>query len=154
MYDSLYGLATRSTHPRVNPTYYQNRDIDLPTTTDISYSQRSSSCIQRLGRPQLPAMIVQLYSTTRLTPASSNDRPAAHIYDSTIPATDIIHLTEDKYYSHELYTRACKLDNKLSSLLYLLPRICFLLCLWLSLFARFNLNHLRGRRAYRLRNTS
>ena len=77
MYNSLYELATRSTPPPVNPTYCQNRDIDLPTTTDLSFLQRSSSCIQRLDRPQLPAMIVQLHSTTQLISASCNDRPAA-----------------------------------------------------------------------------
>ena len=59
-----------------------------------------------------------------------------------------------KYYYHELYTRAYKHDNKLSSLLYLLPRLCFLRCLWLSLLARFNLNHLRSRRTFRRRNKS
>ena len=37
-------------------------------------------------------------------------------------------------------------------MLYLLPRLCFPHYLWLSLLARFNLNHLRGRRAYRLCN--
>ena len=76
MYDSLYGLATRSTHP-VNPRYCQNRDIDLPITTDLSYPQRSSSCIQRLDRPQLPPTIVQLHLTTRPASATRNDRPAA-----------------------------------------------------------------------------
>ena len=63
--------------PPVNPTYCQNRDIDLPTTTDLSYQQRSSSCIQQLNRPQLPAMIIQLYPTTRPISASRYDRPAA-----------------------------------------------------------------------------
>ena len=81
MYDSLYGLATRSTPP-VNPTYCQNQDIDLPNTTDLSFLQRSSSCIQRLDRPQLPATIVQLHSTTQPTSATCNDRPAA-FNDST-----------------------------------------------------------------------
>ena len=62
----------------VNP----NRDIDLPTTTDLTYPQRSSSCILQLDRPQLPTTIVQLHSTTRLTSATRNNRPAAFI-DST-----------------------------------------------------------------------
>ena len=39
--------------------------------------QRSSNCIQ-LDRPPLPAMIVQLYSTTRPTPATRNDRTSSH----------------------------------------------------------------------------
>ena len=70
------------THP-VNPTYCQNRDIVLPTTADLSYPQRSSSRIQQLDRPQLPATIVQLHSTTRPISASCNDHPAA-FYDSTV----------------------------------------------------------------------
>ena len=79
-------LAVRASNQidthQVNPTYCQNREIDLPTTTDLSYPQRSSCCIQRHDRPQLPATIVQLHSTTRSTSASRNDRPAA-FYDST-----------------------------------------------------------------------
>ena len=66
----------------VNPTNCQNRDIDLPNTTDLSYPQRSSSCIQRLDRPQLPATIIQLHPTTRPTSATRNDRPAV-FNDST-----------------------------------------------------------------------
>ena len=77
----LARLAVRASNlmdrPPVNPTYCQNWDIDLPTTTDLSYLQRSPSCIHRLDRPQLPATIVQLHSTTRLTSATRNDRPAA-----------------------------------------------------------------------------
>ena len=69
-------LAVRANNhidtPSVNPTHCQNRDIDLPASTntrndrpaafydstDISYPQRSSSCILRLDRHQLPATIV------------------------------------------------------------------------------------------------
>ena len=58
MYDSLYGLATMIDPPPFNPTYCQN------------------------DRPQLPAMIIQLHSTTRPTPASRNNRPAVS-YDTT-----------------------------------------------------------------------
>ena len=52
--------------PPVNPTYYQNRDIYLPfnDSIDLSFPLRSSSCIQRLDRSQLPATIVQLHPTT------------------------------------------------------------------------------------------
>ena len=81
--------------------------------TDLSCPQRSSSCIQRLDRPQLPATIVQLHSTTRPisayphqtsscisttrpTPANRIEHPAAHVYDPTIPAIDITHLAEDQ----------------------------------------------------------
>ena len=51
-------------------------------STDLSCSQRSSSCILRLDRPQFPATIVQLHSMTRPTSAARNDHPVA-FYDST-----------------------------------------------------------------------
>ena len=111
--------------------------VQLHTSTiwpDISYWQQSSSCT----------------STTRLTSATCNDRPAAHIYDSTIPAIDITHLAEDTNTTTTNFT--CKHDNNLLSLLYLLPHLCFLHCLWLSLLTCFNLKYLRGWRAYRLCN--
>ena len=93
--------------PPVNPTYCQNWDIDLTTTTDFSYLQRSPSCIQRLHRCQLPAMIVQLHSnnSTNLScPQRSSscdlrlDRPQlpatfVQLHSSTQPtATHIKHL--------------------------------------------------------------
>ena len=52
----------------------------------------------------------------------------------------------------ELYMRTCKYDNKLSSSLYLLPHLCFLHCLLAVITRTLNLNHLRGRQPYRLRN--
>ena len=98
MYDSLYGLATRSTPPRLTQrtvktetSIYQPRPTpatrnDLPATfnnsTNLSFLQRSPSCILRLDRPQLPVTIIQLHPTTRPTTASRNNRPAA-FYDST-----------------------------------------------------------------------
>ena len=98
MYDSLYGLATSSTHLRLTQrtvktrtSIYQTRPTSAPRndrpaasydSTDLSFPQRSTSCIQRLDRPQLPATIIQLRSTTRPTSASRNDHPAA-FYDST-----------------------------------------------------------------------
>ena len=111
-------------------------------------------------------MTIQLYSTTWPTSASCNYHPAVS-YDSTDTSylqwsSSCAHLRFDhtsyqhhpsssrhKYYYHKLYICACKHDNKL---LYLLPCLCFLHCLWLSLLARFNLNHLWGRHAYWLRN--
>ena len=109
-------LAVRASNdidtPPVNPTHCQNRDIDLPTatntsylqrsssctfttqpisatrndcpaafnnSTDLSFPQRSSSCIQQLDRHQLPATIILLHLTTRLTSATSNDRLAASL---------------------------------------------------------------------------
>ena len=54
-----------------------DRPAAFNDSTDLSFPQRSSSCILRLDRPQLPATIVQLRKY------------------STIPATDITHLAED-----------------------------------------------------------
>ena len=71
--------------PRLIQRTVKNRDVDLPTSTNISYLQRSPSCTHlRLDQHQLPATIAQLHtSTTRPTSATCNDRPTAHIYDST-----------------------------------------------------------------------
>ena len=98
MYDSLYGLATRSTPPRLTQrtvktgtSIYQPRPTsasrnDRPAafddSTDLSYPQRLSSYILRLDRPQLPATIILLHPTTRPTSASRYHRPAA-FNDST-----------------------------------------------------------------------
>ena len=77
-------------------------------STDRSFPLRSSSYIHRLDRSQLPAMIVQLHSTTRPifayshqtsscisttrpTPATLVERLAAHNFNSTIPAFDMTH---------------------------------------------------------------
>ena len=80
-------LAVRASiniDPPVNPTHCQNRDIDLPTSSNINYPQRTSRCTNlRLDRHQLPATFVQMHqSTTRPTSATRNIRPAAPIYDS------------------------------------------------------------------------
>ena len=76
-------LAVRASNhidtPRLIQRTVKNWDIDLPTSTNISYPQWTSSCT----------------STTRPTSATRNNRPAAPIYDSTIPATDTNHLVED-----------------------------------------------------------
>ena len=187
MYDSLYGLATRSTHPRLTQrtvktgtSIYQTRPTstsrnDHPTesydSTDLSYPQRSSSCIQRLDRPQLLTTIVQLHSTTRPTSAYSHqisscisttrptsatliEHPAEHIYDSTIPAIDITHLAEDPNTTATDFTHT-----------FVIPTInghfcciCYLTFVPFIVFGchyshALNLNRLRGRHAYRLRNS-
>ena len=98
MYESLYRLATRSTHHRLTQctvktetSIYQPRPTsatcnDRPAafndSTNLSFPQQSSRCIQRLNRPQLPATMIQLHPATRPTSASCNDRPAA-FNDST-----------------------------------------------------------------------
>ena len=185
MYDSQYGLATRSTYP-VSPTYCQNPEIDLPNTTDLSFLQRLSSSIQQLDRPQFPATIVQLHSmtwptsasrydrpaafydstnsyphqtsscisTTRPTPATLVEHPAAHIYDSTIPAIDITHLAEDPNTTATDFTHAL-VNTTINCYLYYIYYLAFVSFI---VFGRhylhaLNLKHLRGRRAYRLRNT-
>ena len=161
MYDSLYGLATRSTPP-VNPMYCQNRDIDSPTTTDPSFPQRSSSCIQRLDRPQIPAMIVQLHSTTQPTPVPrikhltvSPRLDLRQLPSSTIPAIYITHLAEDPNTTATDFTHTFVNTTINCHLCYICHiAFCFLHCLWLSLLARLNLKHLRGRHAYRLRNNT
>ena len=169
MYDSLYGLATRSTHPRLTQrtvktgtSIYQPRPTSTPRndhpaasydSTDLSFPLRSSSCILRFNRP-LPASNIELYlhdsiyasyphRTSSCTHLRLDHTSYGHHPSSWRP----------KYNRHGLYTHVCKSDNKLSLLLYLLPRLCFLHCLWLSLLARFNLKHLQGWRAYRLRNS-
>ena len=165
MYDSLYRLATRSTYPRLTQrtvktgtSIYQPRPTsatrnDRPAvfndSTDLSYLQRSSSCFLWLDRPQLPATIVQLHSTTQPTAtcikhlavsprldlrqlAASNIQLRASTTRPYQLSTSPI-LLKTKYNRHGLYTHVCKSDIKLSLLLYLLPRFCFLHCLWLSI---------------------
>ena len=85
-------LAVRASNyfdsPPVNPAYCQNRDVDLPISTDLSFPQRSSSCIQtdlnfpqrssscilRLDWPQLPATLIQRH--LRLDHTSYQHRPS------------------------------------------------------------------------------
>ena len=78
-YDSLYGLATRSMHPRLTqrtvktgisiyqprptPVSHNDRPAAFYDTTDLSFPLRSSSCIQRLNR-QLPASNTYLHDST------------------------------------------------------------------------------------------
>ena len=102
--------------PVVNPKYCQNRDVDSPISTDLSFPQWSFSCILWLDWSQLPATIIQLH--LRLKHTSYWHRPS-----SWRPNT----ITTN-------FTHVCNFD-KLSSLLYLLPCLCFLHCLWLSLLA-------------------
>ena len=102
------------------------------------YLQWSSSCTHlQLDQHQLPTTIIQRHtSTTWPTSATRNNQLAGSLrFDHTSyrhhPSS-----WRHKYYYNELYTRTCKHDNKLSPLLYLLPRLCFLHCLSLSLLAR------------------
>ena len=123
-------------------------------STDLSFPQRSSSCIQQLDQPQLPTTIIQLHPTTRPISATSSDHLAAHIYDSTIPATDILHLAEDTNTTNTNFTHALVNTTINCHLGY----ICYLGFVSFIVFGchnsqALNLKHLRGRHAYRLRNT-
>ena len=93
-YDSLYGLATISTLP-VNPMYFKNRDIDLPTSTNISYSHRTSCC----------------FSTTPTNTSYSHRSSSCLSTTSSIPATDINHLADNSNNYPRTYIRPCKLDE-------------------------------------------
>ena len=86
-----YGLAT-TTRP-----YQRNvktRTLIYKRPTDLSCPQRPSSCTQRLDHSQLTS-IKHLAVSPRLDPATLVERPAANIYNSTIPANDITHIAED-----------------------------------------------------------
>ena len=122
MYDSLYGLATRSTHPwltqhtvKTGTSIYQPRPTlasrnDWPAafndSTDLSYQQQSSSRTYQL-------------------------------------LTSPIEL-KTNYNRHRLYIHVCNSGNKSSLLLYLLSCLCSLHCLWLSLLARIKLKIIAG----------
>ena len=120
----LSKTGTSIYQPRPTSASCYDRLVAFDDSTDTSFPQWLSSCILRHDRPQLPATIVQLHSTTRPTSASRDDRPAAfyystdsyphqtssciltHFYDSTIPAIDITHLAEDQIQSpRTLHTR-------------------------------------------------
>ena len=72
---------------KTGTSIYQPRlnQHQLPTTiiqphfhnsTNLSFPQRSSSCIQQLDWPQLPAMIIQQHPTSQPTLSTSNDHLA------------------------------------------------------------------------------
>ena len=73
-------ISIYQTRPTLATRY--DRLAAFNDSTDLSFPQRLSSCIQRLDRPQLPATMVQLHSTTRPTSAPRNGHYAAS-YDST-----------------------------------------------------------------------
>ena len=158
-YDSQYGLATKPTPPPVNLTYCQNWDIDLPTTTDLGFPQRLSSCIQRLDRLQLPATFVHLHSTTQPT-ATRIKHPAVSLrLDWSQLSTTIIqpHLRLDHtscrhrpsswrpnttatYFTHTFVIPT--INRHFCNICYL--AFVFLHCLWLSQLARIKLKIICG----------
>ena len=141
--------------PLVNPRYRHNREY------------RSTN----LDRPQLPTTTVQLYSTTqpisayqhqtsscicttRPTPATLVDHPAANIYNAIIPATNIAHLAEDHLQPPRTFTYTLVNTTNKLSLVIIVTSPLSLHCVLAVLIHTFNrITHLRGRHAYRLRNT-
>ena len=113
-----------------------------PTTRPISaYQHQTSSCI----------------STTQPTPATLVERPAANNYNATIPANDVTHPSWRLHTTAtDIYIHVCNSGNKIVTFVVSidLPSI-FLHCLWPHTHSRaLNLNYLRSRHAYRLRNRS
>ena len=114
IYDSInisYMKQSSSCTSTTRPTSATRNDrpaAHIYDSTNISYPRRSSSCTHlQLDQHQLPTTIHQLHtSTTRPTSATRNDRLAAHIYNSTIPATDITHLAEDTNTTTTNFTHA------------------------------------------------
>ena len=128
-----YGLAT-TTRP-----YQRN----VKTGTSI---------YQRLDRPQLPATTIQLHSTTRSisayqyqtsscisttrpTPVTLVERPAAHNHDSTTPAIDVTHPSWRPHTTAtDIYIHVCNSGNKIVTFVVsVISPSVFLHCLWLSL---------------------
>ena len=123
--------------------------------------------VVEIHRPQLPATTVQLnsttrptsayqhqtssgISTTRPTPATLVERPAANIYSAIIPATNITHLAEDHIQPPRTFTYTLvNTTNKLSLIIIVTSP----LSLPIVLAVLIHIIHLRGRHTYRLRNT-
>ena len=140
----------RLNRPQLPATIIQLHSMTWPTSASLydrpaafydstgSYPHQTSSCI----------------STTQPT-ATGIKHSAAHIYDSTIPAIDITHLAEDPNTTATDFTHA-----------FVIPTINgHFCCICHFAFVSFivfgchyshalNLNHLRGRHAYRHRNRS
>ena len=115
----------------------KNRDIDLPTSTNVSHPHWTSSCTYlRLDQHQLPTTIVQLHlSTTRPTPATRIEHPAAPIYDLTIPASDTNYLAEDTTTVNFTYALVNTTINCHLCYICYLAFVSFIV-FWLSLLAR------------------
>ena len=124
-------------HPTTRPTsaFRYDRPTAFYDSTD-GYPHQTSSCI----------------STTRPTPATLIEHPAAHIYNSTIPAIDITHLAEDPNTTATDFTHAI-VNTTINRHLY----ICYLAFVSFIVFGchyshALNLKYLQGRHAYRLHN--
>ena len=121
--------GTSINQPRPTPATRNDRPAAFNDSTNLSFPQRSSSCILQLNWHQLPATIVHLHPTTRPTSATSNaslrlDHTSYRHHPSS---------WRHKYNCHGLCAHVCKYDNKLSPLLYFLRRLSFVHSLWLSI---------------------
>ena len=105
------------------------------TQPTSAYQHQTTSCI----------------STTRPTPATLVERPAANIYNAIIPATNITHLAEDHIQPPRTFTYTLvNTTNKLSLVIIVTSP----LFLHIALAVLIHITHLRGRHTYRLRNIS
>ena len=110
--------TTIQLHPTTRPVSAARNDHPAASTTRLisAYQHQTSSCI----------------STTRPTPATPVERPAAHIYNSTIPAID------DTYPSWRPHTTAkdiyilfCNSGNKnVTFVVSVISPFILLHCLW------------------------
>ena len=81
---------------------------------DLSCPRRLSNCIQRLDRSQLTSIKHLAVSTTRPTPATLVERPAANIYNATIPANDVTHPNWRLHTTAtDIYIHICNSGNKI-----------------------------------------
>ena len=146
MYDPPYEPATGSTHPWWTTTYRHNRgyrstNLDRPqlpattvqlysTTQPISaYQHQTSSCTQRLNRPQLTSIkhLAVLNDSTDLSLPASNIQ--LYLPDSTYasdprrtPSCEHLQFNQTSYQHHpsswrshttatDIYIHACKYDK-------------------------------------------
>ena len=88
---------------------------------------------------------------SRPTSATRNIRPVAHIYDSTIPATDITHLAEDTNTTTTIFTHTFVIPTINCHFCYIchLAFVSFIVC-GCHYSHALTKKHLRGQRAYRL----
>ena len=151
MYDSLYGLATRSTPPRLSQrTVKTGTSIYQPRPTSASRYNRPAAFYDSTNR-QLPTSNIKLYlhdSTLRQLPSSniqlctSTTRPYQL---STSP-----HLAEDPNTTTTDFTHTVIIPKINCHFCY----ICYLafvsfIVFGCHLLARLNFKHLWGRHAYR-----
>ena len=104
-------------------------------STDLSCPRRLSNGIQRPDRiSAYQHQTSSCISTTRPTPATLVERPAANIYNATIPANDVTHPSWKLHTTAtDIYIYICNSGNKIVTFVVSidLPSVS-LHCLWLS----------------------